>query len=192
MRDPAASAHSRQRTLRTGPVLSYRTARHGIHCRRARSDGHTVTIADLRFGRSVDHYIRALRPALVGIAGMHALETDNVLDLAAASAGRRRRADRHRRAYCRGLPGSVPFGRRHGRRGRRRRARHAASWPRALEQRTPLSEVPGLVIRADRQANTSQRRRARHARARRRAAPGGDSSTAGAGNTRVSRIAPSG
>ena len=39
------------------------------------ADGHSVTIADLRFGRSVDHYIRTLRPGLVGIAGMHALET---------------------------------------------------------------------------------------------------------------------
>ena len=47
------------------------------------ADGHHVTIADLRFGRSVEHYIRTLRPALVGIAGMHALETDNVLQLAA-------------------------------------------------------------------------------------------------------------
>ena len=47
------------------------------------ADGHRVTIADLRFGRSVEHYIRTLRPGLVGIAGMHALETDNVLELAA-------------------------------------------------------------------------------------------------------------
>ena len=48
------------------------------------ADGHRVAIADLRFGRSAEHYIRTLRPALVGIAGMHALETDNVLDLAAS------------------------------------------------------------------------------------------------------------
>jgi radical SAM superfamily enzyme YgiQ (UPF0313 family) len=45
--------------------------------------GHHVTIADLRFGRSVEHYLRTLRPGVVGIAGMHALETDNVLTLAA-------------------------------------------------------------------------------------------------------------
>jgi radical SAM superfamily enzyme YgiQ (UPF0313 family) len=45
--------------------------------------GHTATIADLRFSRSVEHYLRTQRPALVGIAGMHALETDNVTDLAA-------------------------------------------------------------------------------------------------------------
>jgi radical SAM superfamily enzyme YgiQ (UPF0313 family) len=53
--------------------------------------GHQVTIVDLRFGRSVESYLRTLRPGLVGIAGMHALETDNVLDLAA----RVRRASPH-------------------------------------------------------------------------------------------------
>src|SRR5688500_15227684 len=45
--------------------------------------GHDVTIADLRFGKAVEHYIRRVRPGLVGIAGMHALATDNVLELAA-------------------------------------------------------------------------------------------------------------
>jgi radical SAM superfamily enzyme YgiQ (UPF0313 family) len=44
--------------------------------------GHDVTLVDLRFGRPVEHYLRE-RPGLVGIAAMHALETDNVLDLAA-------------------------------------------------------------------------------------------------------------
>ena len=44
--------------------------------------GHTATIVDLRFGRPVEHYLRE-RPGLVGIAAMHALETENVLDLAA-------------------------------------------------------------------------------------------------------------
>ena len=52
--------------------------------------GHQVTIADLRFSRSVEWHLHALRPGLVGIAGMHALETDNVLDL--ASRVRRHRA----------------------------------------------------------------------------------------------------
>jgi radical SAM superfamily enzyme YgiQ (UPF0313 family) len=47
------------------------------------ANGHAVTIADLRFSRSVEWHLRRLRPALVGIAGMHALETDNVLELAA-------------------------------------------------------------------------------------------------------------
>ena len=44
--------------------------------------GHTVTIADLRFGAGVARQLRRARPALVGIAGMHALETDEVLALA--------------------------------------------------------------------------------------------------------------
>jgi radical SAM superfamily enzyme YgiQ (UPF0313 family) len=45
--------------------------------------GHDVTIADLRFSRSLEWHLRNKRPGLVGIAGMHALETDNVLELAA-------------------------------------------------------------------------------------------------------------
>lgn len=45
--------------------------------------GHVVAVRDLRFGRSVEHHVRTVRPDLVGIAGMHALETDNVLALAA-------------------------------------------------------------------------------------------------------------
>ena len=44
--------------------------------------GHEVTLADLRFSRSLDHQLRASRPGLVGIAAMHALETDEVLALA--------------------------------------------------------------------------------------------------------------
>jgi len=47
------------------------------------ASGHRVTLADLRFGHSVDHYIARARPELVGIAAMHALETDEVLTLAA-------------------------------------------------------------------------------------------------------------
>lgn len=45
--------------------------------------GHTVAIADLRFGRAVEQHLRTVRPQLVGIAAMHALETDNVQALAA-------------------------------------------------------------------------------------------------------------
>src|SRR3954469_24402269 len=45
--------------------------------------GHRVTLADLRFSRSLEHQMRAVRPGLVGIAAMHALETDDVLALAA-------------------------------------------------------------------------------------------------------------
>jgi radical SAM superfamily enzyme YgiQ (UPF0313 family) len=43
--------------------------------------GHSATIADLRFSRPLETHLRT-RPGLVGIAGMHALETDEVLALA--------------------------------------------------------------------------------------------------------------
>ena len=45
--------------------------------------GHDVRIAELRFGRSVEYHVNDFTPGLVGIAAMHALETDNVLALAA-------------------------------------------------------------------------------------------------------------
>jgi radical SAM superfamily enzyme YgiQ (UPF0313 family) len=45
--------------------------------------GHQVTIADLRFTQSVEQQVKRARPGLIGIAGMHALETDDVLALAA-------------------------------------------------------------------------------------------------------------
>ena len=44
--------------------------------------GHQVTLADLRFSRSLEHQLRLSRPGMVGIAAMHALETDEVLALA--------------------------------------------------------------------------------------------------------------
>ena len=44
--------------------------------------GHRTTVVDLRFGRPLEHYLRTARPALVGIACMHALETDEALALA--------------------------------------------------------------------------------------------------------------
>ena len=44
--------------------------------------GHRVTLADLRFRPSLAAHIRRSRPALVGIAAMHALETDEVVALA--------------------------------------------------------------------------------------------------------------
>ncbi len=44
--------------------------------------GHAVTLADLRFSRSLEHQLRVAGPGLVGIAAMHALETDEVLALA--------------------------------------------------------------------------------------------------------------
>ena len=47
------------------------------------ADGHRVTLADLRFSRALQHRMRETRPALVGFAAMHALETDDVLAAAA-------------------------------------------------------------------------------------------------------------
>ena len=44
--------------------------------------GHQVTLADLRFSRSLEWHLRTCRPGMVGIAAMHALETDEVLELA--------------------------------------------------------------------------------------------------------------
>ncbi len=43
--------------------------------------GHEVSLADLRFA-SLETHLRRARPGLVGIAAMHALETDDVLALA--------------------------------------------------------------------------------------------------------------
>lgn len=44
--------------------------------------GHRVAIADLRFSGSLAHFMRTFKPSLVGIAAMHALETDEVIGLA--------------------------------------------------------------------------------------------------------------
>src|SRR3954453_1568086 len=44
--------------------------------------GHHVRLAALRFSGSLTSEIRQARPDLVGIAAMHALETDEVLELA--------------------------------------------------------------------------------------------------------------
>ena len=44
--------------------------------------GHSVALADLRFSRPLAAQIRAVRPDVVGIAAMHALETDEVVTLA--------------------------------------------------------------------------------------------------------------
>jgi hopanoid C-3 methylase len=44
--------------------------------------GHDVTLADLRFSAPLEQQLRNSRPGLIGIAGMHALETDEVLGLA--------------------------------------------------------------------------------------------------------------
>ena len=55
------------------------------------ANGHDVELRDLRFGRPVERDIARLRPDLVGIACMHALEIDDALALVA----RVRRASPH-------------------------------------------------------------------------------------------------
>lgn len=111
--------------------------------------GHHVTLRDLRFARPVEHYLRTVRPAVVGIACMHALEIDDALALVA----------RVRRA----APGAFILVGGHS----------AAAYPQpffradvnaicvddgervtpalveALERHRPLSEVPGLMLPAD-------------------------------------------
>lgn len=109
--------------------------------------GHRVTLADLRFTRGVEAHLRADRPALVGIACMHALETDAVLAVV--------------RQVKRAAPGAFVLVGGHS----------AAAYPspflvdgvdaicvddgervmpgvaEALAQGRPVSEVPGLVLR---------------------------------------------
>jgi hopanoid C-3 methylase len=109
--------------------------------------GHQVTLADLRFSRPLEHYLRKCRPGLVGIAAMHALETDNVVALAA-----------HVRQQAPGVP--LVIG-----------GHTAAAYPspfltrdvdavvvddgehvlprvvEALEGKNPLTTVPGLALR---------------------------------------------
>ena len=83
---PSPSSGTRERTFWSGSLLPNRAARHGVHrgrARSARARGHARRFALQR--RSTQHLRRA-RPGLVGIAAMHALETDDVLALAGASA----------------------------------------------------------------------------------------------------------
>lgn len=47
-----------------------------------RGRGDDVTLVDLRFGASLSCWMRKVRPEVVGIAGMHALEYDRVVDVA--------------------------------------------------------------------------------------------------------------
>jgi radical SAM superfamily enzyme YgiQ (UPF0313 family) len=50
----------------------------------ARRAGHDVTLVDERFGAGAAHWARRVRPGVVGIAAMHALEYDQVLRVAKA------------------------------------------------------------------------------------------------------------
>jgi hopanoid C-3 methylase len=111
------------------------------------AQGHAVTLVDLRFGRPVEHYVRVARPQVIGVACMHALETDDVRAL----------VDRLRRI----APDSVIVVGGHS----------AAAFPSpffdacvdavvvddgeravptlvaAVARRAPLTTVPGLVVR---------------------------------------------
>jgi radical SAM superfamily enzyme YgiQ (UPF0313 family) len=109
--------------------------------------GHRVTVRDLRFGPSVEHTIRTARPALVGIACMHALETDDALDLVR----RVRRASPRAFILVGGHSAAAypePFFQRtvdaicldDG-------ERVVPELVAALESKRPLPEVPGLLVR---------------------------------------------
>jgi radical SAM superfamily enzyme YgiQ (UPF0313 family) len=109
--------------------------------------GHDVELVDLRFSRPVDHYLRSHRPALVGIAAMHALETDNVRDLAATVARLApgvpiviggHTAAAYPEPFLTGHVAAVVVDD-----GERALPRVAD----ALETRQPLERVPGLIVR---------------------------------------------
>lgn len=109
--------------------------------------GHDVELVDLRFSRSVDHHLRAHRPGLVGIAAMHALETDNVRDLAATVARLApgvpivvggHTAAAYPEPFLTADVAAVVLDD-----GERAMPRVAA----ALDEGTPLASVPGLALR---------------------------------------------
>ncbi len=111
------------------------------------AQGHRATVADLRYSKSLDALLRATRPALVGIACMHALETDEVLTLAAAVRSVQSRFVRPRRRPFGGrLPCTVLHRECRCRVCRRRRAGGAGAGAGAGET-APPSEVPGLLLR---------------------------------------------
>ena len=112
--------------------------------------GHEVTLVDLRFGRPLEWWVRTVRPRLVGIACMHALEIDDVLEVA--------------RRVRRVSPDAFTLVGGHS----------AAAYPlplqepevnaialgdgevvavevaKALEQSRPISSVPGLLVQVER------------------------------------------
>jgi radical SAM superfamily enzyme YgiQ (UPF0313 family) len=109
--------------------------------------GHEVTLVDLRFGWPVEHYLRQ-GPGLVGIAAMHALETENVLELA----GRVRRISRDVPLIVGGHTAAAypqPFSRAgidavvldDGERA-------VPAIADAIAARRPLTDVPGLAVAA--------------------------------------------
>jgi hopanoid C-3 methylase len=124
--------------------------------------GHRATVADLRYSPSIERLIRVTRPAVVGIACMHALETDEALAL----------ADRVRALApdaCIVIGGHAvaaypsPFF---------RTAVDAIcvddgemvvpALVEALERRTSMAGVPGLIVRGDDAGDRFQRVQAGH------------------------------
>ena len=140
----AAAARAGQRALRSRPVLPHRAARAWStsrpRSRRAATASRSSTCASRSRSRTTS---RLAVPALVGIAGMHALETDAVRALAAeVAAPRAARLHRRRRPHRRGVSRAVPHRRRRRRLRRRWRADAAAAGRRA-RARASLDEVPG-------------------------------------------------
>ena len=114
--------------------------------------GHVVSVADLRFSPSLDRQLRLARPDLIGIAAMHALETDEVLALAtrlrALAPGVPIVIGGHTAAAYPGpfLSGAAAVVVDDGERAMPRIAE-------ALERGQSLRDVPGLVV-ADRSLGT--------------------------------------
>lgn len=114
-----------------------------------RKRGDEVSLVDLRFGGSLSRWVRKVRPQVVGVAGMHALEYDRVVEAA--------------RTVKRLSPETFVLAGGHA----------VAAYPApaedpavdaicvddgeeivpallaALERRTPLEEVPGLLLPRD-------------------------------------------
>ena len=113
---------------------------------------HVVSLADLRFGPPLDRQLRLARPDLIGIAAMHALETDEVLALAtrlrALAPGVPIVIGGHTAAAYPGpfLAGAAAVVVDDGERAMPRIAE-------ALERGQSLRDVPGLVV-ADRSLGT--------------------------------------
>jgi radical SAM superfamily enzyme YgiQ (UPF0313 family) len=109
--------------------------------------GHGATVVDLRFSRSLGYDLRTLRPEIVGIACMHALETDEALALADEV----RRLSPHSFILIGGHSAAAypaPF------LGRSVNAIATAdgeivvpALADAIARRRPIREVPGLIVR---------------------------------------------
>ena len=109
--------------------------------------GHRVTVADLRFTKPVEHYIRVSRPQIVGVACMHALETDDARAL--VQQVRRLSPDTtvimggHSAAAFPEALFDIPVDAIVTDDGERAMPAVVA----AIERGHPLTEVPGLVVR---------------------------------------------